>query len=291
MYLKPRVFRLLGTIMTLILLNHCASHEHHSAKRLLGYPVLPVSACFPRAHEILFGKTGKALRRIPASSIKEAQFYLQMVLQEDPNHVPAHNLMGLTEKMLGNAESAIGHFKQALAIAPNDQGIRLNLANTYLDTKRYADAASTYEQLIKLSPLTPLYHFNIAKTYEQLKMFEKALEHYLIARELDESYTLSDKKANDLRLYLSIKRDIESKRNQFATCFAAKRGPAIPLTVEIRSDTHNIINRQIRNMPFTTQSKKCLLNALNTIQFDVHPEPNSRFVYSIDLQDSQIRHN
>lgn len=47
---------------------------------------------------------------------------LQLALQHDPDHVPAHLTLALIHEQIGDAQNARRHYRQAARLAPNDGG-------------------------------------------------------------------------------------------------------------------------------------------------------------------------
>lgn len=70
-------------------------------------------------------------------------------LELNPNMAEAHNAKGVLLHMsFGRLDEAIDTYKQALALKPTFSDVKTNLANVYLDQKRYDDAIALYDQAL-----------------------------------------------------------------------------------------------------------------------------------------------
>ena len=65
----------------------------------------------------------------------EAQNYLQKVLAATPDDADALNLMGFTERKLGNPSGSLEYYNKALAQNPNHLGANEYLGELYLEMK------------------------------------------------------------------------------------------------------------------------------------------------------------
>ena len=60
----------------------------------------------------------------------------------------------------------------------------LQLAKVYTDTKNYQELIGVYNELIKLEPSSPQYHFSLAIAYKEISDFKNAKTEALKALEL-----------------------------------------------------------------------------------------------------------
>lgn len=81
----------------------------------------------------------------PQSAYREFEAALQL----DPDFPEADNAMGVVLHLAFNKpDEAIAHYQHALLVRPTFTEVRTNLANVYLDQKRYDEAIALYEQAL-----------------------------------------------------------------------------------------------------------------------------------------------
>jgi len=73
-------------------------------------------------------------------------------LARNPGAWIAHNNLGGLLLLDGHAEQAAAHFEAALQLAPDDAGIRTNLARSLLKLKRFEEAAAQLEEVLRRRP-------------------------------------------------------------------------------------------------------------------------------------------
>jgi serine/threonine-protein kinase len=69
-----------------------------------------------------------------------------------PNDVQLLELRGYIERRLGRWEECIHNFKRALDLDPRNLFIQQQIAATYADLRRYAEAKSTYDRALAIDP-------------------------------------------------------------------------------------------------------------------------------------------
>ncbi len=65
---------------------------------------------------------------------------LQLALQHDPNHVPAHVALGIIYEQIGDDQMASRHFRQASRLAPGDGGTQNSFAVFLCRQGQFAEA-------------------------------------------------------------------------------------------------------------------------------------------------------
>ena len=150
--------------------------------------------------EIAMGDTDAAVKR------------LKTVLEENPGHRAAHDLLGIVymakqdfasaeqefsrqlevndkssivysqiaaaRARQGNVEGAVQALKDGLAILPGDQRLILGLAGLYAGQGDLDSAANTYEQGIKADPENARFPLALAGVRERQRRFEEAITIY-----------------------------------------------------------------------------------------------------------------
>lgn len=82
------------------------------------------------------------------------------------------------EKILGNTEKAADLFAQCLRIDDTHSASMYELANIYLDQKKFSDALFFAEKAAKRSPENIWFQLLLAEVYERLAKYEEASEVY-----------------------------------------------------------------------------------------------------------------
>jgi tetratricopeptide (TPR) repeat protein len=78
---------------------------------------------------------GQAKTAIAQFKYETAKSYLQKVLAVTPNNADALNLMGFTERKLGDPTDSLTYYNKALAQNPNHLGANEYLGELYLEMK------------------------------------------------------------------------------------------------------------------------------------------------------------
>jgi tetratricopeptide (TPR) repeat protein len=74
------------------------------------------------------------------------------ILKEEPTNILAHLGLGLTLEGLGEPESAVIAFEDALAYAPDEPALHTQLANTHVLMKNFDKAVREYQLAVQLAP-------------------------------------------------------------------------------------------------------------------------------------------
>ena len=73
----------------------------------------------------------------------------EQALEMDPSLVEAHNALGVLYHLAFHRDAeAISHYQRAIALRPGFSEAKVNLANVFLDEKRYDEAISLYQQAL-----------------------------------------------------------------------------------------------------------------------------------------------
>lgn len=88
----------------------------------------------------------------------------------------AHHQNGLEFHQAGDLLPAVREYQRALAIDPNLELTRSNLAALYLRLGEHEKAAAQYLKLVELNPLNPKAYFNLGGLYSSLGQWPQAIE-------------------------------------------------------------------------------------------------------------------
>lgn len=91
-----------------------------------------------------------ARQAIQAKDWKGAESALRAVLQQQPRHADALNLLGFSLRWQQRVEESLAAYRQALAIEPEHLGAHEYIARSYLALGRIADAQQHAQRLAAL---------------------------------------------------------------------------------------------------------------------------------------------
>ncbi len=97
------------------------------------------------------------------------------VLDLDPRHFDALQLMGTLEAQRRNHQSAIDYLDRALAIKPNLAEARYNRGIALQELKRFDEALTSYDQALRIKPDYAAAHYNRGIALQELERFDEAV--------------------------------------------------------------------------------------------------------------------
>ena len=109
----------------------------------------------------------------------------EKAIEINPNYANAHNNLGLVFNALEENQKAISCYEKAIEINPNYANAHHNLGNTQNVLKEYQKAISCYEKTIEINPNHPNAHFNLGFTFKELGEDYKAISCYKKAIEIN----------------------------------------------------------------------------------------------------------
>jgi Flp pilus assembly protein TadD len=121
--------------------------------------------------------------------IRQQQFepgiaLLRKILEQSPDHIKAHNLIGIALTTSGKIEEANLHFRKAIELNPGFYPALKNLAINEMKLNRIEDARSHFRQALQLEPNDPAVHLALGEIHFQGKQFAEAVKHYDQSRDL-----------------------------------------------------------------------------------------------------------
>jgi tetratricopeptide (TPR) repeat protein len=109
-----------------------------------------------------------------------------------PKDLWMFNNRGILLRRQGNWREAAENYRKALAIAPQDAGVRYNLGVALAEGKEYDTALTHFEEALKLDPELirqgPTVAYNIATAYHRCRDLAAARQFLGLALELDPGY-------------------------------------------------------------------------------------------------------
>jgi tetratricopeptide (TPR) repeat protein len=85
-------------------------------------------------------------------NLVEAKKWFEKSMQQNPNYSWNYVAMGYLVQQDGDFQAAIGHFKKALAIDPDNELASSNLGYAYLANAEFDNAKKQFDNAIKISP-------------------------------------------------------------------------------------------------------------------------------------------
>ncbi len=94
----------------------------------------------------------QATQALVAGDYASAERGFQTVIREQPRHVGALGNLGIVYSRTNRADQAIGVYKRALTISPDDKAILLNLGLVYLKQESHQRALPLFERVLAVDP-------------------------------------------------------------------------------------------------------------------------------------------
>ena len=115
---------------------------------------------------------------------KEAIRLLTEVVEAWPNHLNAHNALGVAYMMVEDFDTAGVHYRRAIEIKPEYHESHNNLGDLYMRQNRIDEALRSFERALELDPANTMYLKNAGLAHAAKEQLDKALGHYARALEL-----------------------------------------------------------------------------------------------------------
>jgi len=142
----------------------------------------------PDAAHALAARLAKALALHQQGRLDQAAVLYQEILQSQPQHFEALQLLATIALQQGRPEAAVALFDQALAINPRHPSALNNRGNALRDLKRPAEALESYYHALKIKPDYVEALSGRGNALHDLKRYEEALASYEHALNLQPGY-------------------------------------------------------------------------------------------------------
>ena len=103
---------------------------------------------------------GQVLVRAKQPADAKASFL--KCIELDKQNLSGYVMLAQTEQSLGDVPAAIGHYKQAIAIAPSNAGLYTTMGTLYESQGNWQEAQTLYQRALTLQPEEPLAANNLA---------------------------------------------------------------------------------------------------------------------------------
>ena len=114
--------------------------------------------------------------------------YLKKVIEASPNHVNAHNNLGILLTGFNRYDEAEKEYREEIRINPNYAGAHNNLGNVLVNLKRYDEAEKEYREEIRINPNYAGAHNNLGNVLKDLKRYDEAEKEYREAIRIDPNF-------------------------------------------------------------------------------------------------------
>jgi tetratricopeptide (TPR) repeat protein len=94
----------------------------------------------------------QALRLYQTGNLAQAEALFRQVIQADPRHVDAHQLLGILAHQAGRHEAGIALLRQAISLNPAGFGGYFNLGIVLMNVGQFAEAASCFRSALEREP-------------------------------------------------------------------------------------------------------------------------------------------
>lgn len=115
---------------------------------------------------------------------KPGEKWLAAAVRMQPSRIEGWMGLGNAQRMLGNAEAAIGSFRRALKLQPNSADVLNNLAIAYADMRLDLDAVAAFDAALERRPDLVSAKQGRAEALVRMGRFEQASSAYRELREL-----------------------------------------------------------------------------------------------------------
>jgi predicted O-linked N-acetylglucosamine transferase (SPINDLY family) len=119
-----------------------------------------------------------ALQHHQAGQLRQAEHLYRQILQADPGHAEAYQLLGVIAYQMGSFGQAIALIGHAISLNPLIPGYYSNLGAAQEALGRLNEAMASYEQAIRLHPDHAEAHHNVANLLLSNGQPEQAARHY-----------------------------------------------------------------------------------------------------------------
>jgi Tfp pilus assembly protein PilF len=138
-----------------------------------------------KAESAGFGTTESRMARITILSKQgrnsEAIAALDKIIQAEPTNANAYYQKGLTYNRMNDANAAMASFQKAVQVDPSNGGSWYEIGVVQYNKADYAGALASYQKAASADPTNPLVNANLASTFRQLQRFADANAAYKLA--------------------------------------------------------------------------------------------------------------
>ena len=110
---------------------------------------------------------------------RKAIICFEKAIEINPNHADAHNNLGEVFRQLGELQKAKSCHQKAIEINPNHIDAHNNLGVVFSELEEHQKAISSYEKAIQIQPNHVDAYNNLGNIFRKLKEFQKAADYFV----------------------------------------------------------------------------------------------------------------
>ena len=129
-----------------------------------------------------------AVQNHQKNNLQVAENLYKETLKTNPNHVDAHNNLGVILLQSGKLQKAKNCYEKAIKINPNFADAHNNLGAVFKQLGEFQKAINCYEKSIKINPNYANAYNNLGNTLKELREYKKAINCYKKAIEIQYNY-------------------------------------------------------------------------------------------------------
>jgi Tfp pilus assembly protein PilF len=126
----------------------------------------------------------QAQRQLDSRNLPKAEKLLQESIQEDPNYIAAHRLLGDVQYAMRRYNLAADEYATALQLNSTQRTLNPDQVHAITNSLGIAialggnleKAKTTFVHAVKEDPDYPLYHYNLSCTYAELGQLDPAMQ-------------------------------------------------------------------------------------------------------------------
>ncbi len=113
-----------------------------------------------------------------SGNVDDAVELYSQAIRARPGFAKAHSNLGALLLGQGKTEEASGHFEKAIASEPGFVPAYNNLGNIHVQAERYDDARAVFEKAVAANPEDAIAHNNLGTAFLHLDKFDDAIGHF-----------------------------------------------------------------------------------------------------------------
>jgi len=159
------------------------------------------------------------MRHHQAGRLAAAEKIYRQVLQEQPNHSEALQLLGIVAGQRGDADAAIDLFRRSIRLKPDHPGAYRNLAPLLAQKGRFDEAIAAYRKFLELRPDSAEIHRDLGAALQACGRLDEAFASVSRALELKPDFAIAQ---NDLGNIATIRNRLDDALAAYSKAIALK---------------------------------------------------------------------
>ena len=129
-----------------------------------------------------------AVQNHQKNNLQVAENLYKKILKTNPNHVSAHNNLGLIFHAYKDFPKARSYYQKAIQFQPDYADAHNNLGNVFKELGEHQKAKSCYQKTIEIQPNYAVTHYNLGIVFKALQEHQKAMCCYQKAIQIQPNY-------------------------------------------------------------------------------------------------------